>query len=251
MTQVKQEALIRTMIVDDEFRSRSSLRILLGHHFPQVAVIGEAETVTDAIAMAQELVPDLVFLDILLPDGSGFDFLEVVGHLQLQVVMMSAFPEHSLRAFQYAAVHYLLKPIDLRDLQAAIDRVAPKIQQVGTRPSSNHLDTGNLALPTLEGFKMVMLQEIVYAEADGNYTTFHFLDGTKFMVTNSIGHYEAFLVDKGFYRIHHKFLVNLRHVKTYQRGRGGSVALANGKTLEVSVRKRDGFLEALGVSGHQ
>lgn len=247
MAQMKSDPVIRTLIVDDEFRSRSSLRILLGHHFPQVTIVGEAETVTDAIALSQSLQPDLVFLDILLPDGSGFDFLEVAGHPQLHVVMMSAFPEHSLRAFQYAAVHYLLKPIDLRDLQNAIDRVAARVLPAAGRPASVAGASGNLPLLSLEGFRMVALQDIICAEADGNYTTFHFVNRDKFTVTNSVGHYEALLVDKGFYRIHHKYLVNLQHVRAYHRGRGGSVDLTNGKSVEVSVRKRDGFLEAMGI----
>jgi two-component system, LytTR family, response regulator len=247
MTQVKNESLLRTLIVDDEFRSRSSLRILLGHHFPQVQVIGEAETVTDAIHKAQTLLPDLVFLDIMLPDGSAFDFLEVVGGLPFQVIMVSAFPEYSLRAFQYAAVHYLLKPIDLRHLEAAIDRVAAKQLPANASATATPFSSGNLALPTMEGFKLVALQEIVHAEADGNYTIFHFLTNPKLMVTHSIGHYEEQLADKGFYRLHHKYLVNLQHVKGYHRGRGGFVDLANGKSIEVSARKRDGFLEQLGM----
>jgi len=245
MKSPKIELPLRTLLVDDEYRSRSSLRILLGHHFPNVVVVGEAETVAEGVQLLQSLRPDLVFLDVMLPDGSGFDFLELVKHLSTKVVIVSAFAEYSLRAFQYEAVHYLLKPFDLRDLQAAVARVAAGMQEA-PRSDTSPLQGDRLALTTLEGFRLVTLDEIVYAEADGNYTTFHFADRSTFVVSNPVGYYEELLADKSFCRVHHAHLVNLRHIKAYHRGRGGWIELSNEKSVEVSVRKRDAFLARLG-----
>lgn len=239
------EKPLRTVIVDDEFRSRSSLRILLTHHFPQVEIVAEAETVADGIAQVRAHQPDLLFLDIMLPDGSAFDLLDVLIPMTMQVIIVSAFPEHSVRAFKYATVHYLLKPIDLRDLQEAIHRVTARHPPSDSHPSHAH-GTATIALPTLEGFKMVPLKDIAFCEADGNYTRFHFIQDTTFLVSNTLGYYEALLADSHFCRVHHRFLVHLPHVLAYHRGRGGWLEMPNGKTVEVSARKRDAFLERLG-----
>jgi two-component system, LytTR family, response regulator len=246
MSNAKTEKPIRTLIVDDEFRSRSSLRILLGHHFPWVEIVGEGETVAEGIVLAQNLRPELLFLDIMLPDGSAFDLLDVLGGMQLKVIIVSAFPEHSVRAFKYATVHYLLKPIDLRDLQEAVQRV---MVQSSAEDGANAVPVApleSIALPTLEGFKLVPIADIAYCEADSNYTVFHFANGNTFMVSNNLGYYEEMLADQAFFRVHHRFLVHLLHIKAYHRGRGGWVEMANGKSVEVSARKRDSFLAKLG-----
>lgn len=243
MNPKKLDPPIRTLIVDDEFRSRSSLRILLSHHFPHVEVVGESETVAAAITAAASLQPDLVFLDIELPDGSAFDFLEVHTGAPFKVVIVSAHPEHSVRAFKYATLHYLLKPLDLGDLKEAIHRATAPANPLPARTALGGEE--RIALPSLEGFKVVALSDIVYCEADSNYTVFHFGDKSAFTVSNTLGYYEELLADKPFYRVHNKFLVHFQHIQAYHRGRGGWVEMSNGKSVEVSARKKDGFLEHL------
>lgn len=243
MNQLESNHSIRAIIVDDEFRSRASLRLLLSHHFQQVEIAGEAETVAEGIVQIKSQLPDLVFLDIMLPDGSAFDLLDVLAQPQLKVIIISAFPEHSIRAFKYAALHYLLKPIDLRDLKDAMMRVigVPATTPVSIpKPGVN-----DLVLPTLEGFKVVPIAEIVVCEANANYTTFHFRDGSTFTASYNLGHYEGLLSGEDFLRVHNKFLIHLMHVKAYHKGRGGSVEMSNGKIVEVSARKRESFLMRL------
>lgn len=235
---------IRTLLVDDEFRSRSSLRMLLQHHFPQVEVVGEGQTVAESLSLVQTLQPELLLLDIMLPDGSAFDLLDLLDDLPLKVIIISAFPEHSVRAFRYATLHYLVKPIDLRDLGDALARVTTSPWE--PKPSAAPTVTDSIALPTLEGFKLVRLQEIAYLEADSNYTIFHFANGSHYLASHPLGYYESLLTDKHFYRVHHRFIVHLQQIKAYHRGRGGWVEMANGKSVEVSARKRDGFLATLG-----
>lgn len=239
------EPSLRAIIVDDEFRSRSSLRILLDHHFPQVGIVGEAESVAAAVNITKEKQPELVFLDIELPDGSAFDYLELVADRQIKVIVVSAHPQHSVRAFRYATVHYLLKPIELGDLREAIARVSKSSAREAAKAVANPRVTDSIALPSIEGFKMASIQDIVYLEADSNYTIFHFRDKSSYVVSNTLGYYEDLLADKPFYRVHHKFLIHFAHITAYHRGRGGWAEMSNGTQVEVSSRKRDGFLQKL------
>ncbi|MBP6638699.1 MAG: response regulator transcription factor [Bacteroidia bacterium] len=237
------EKHIRTLIVDDEAPSRSALRILLQRHFPQILILDEAETVTEGIGKAEALHPDLVFLDMELPDGNAFVFLDSLAHMHLQVVIVSAHSAHALRAFKYATLHYLLKPVELRDLQEAVARVEKQLN-AGV-PVIPPIPRDSIALPSLEGFKVVAIRDIIYCEADSNYTIFHLVEIGKYTVANTLGSYETSLSDKPFFRIHDKYLVNLQHIKAYHKGRGGSVEMSNKKELDVSTRKRDAFLAKL------
>ncbi|MFN8393999.1 MAG: LytTR family DNA-binding domain-containing protein [Bacteroidia bacterium] len=238
MFQETAEPKITTLIIDDEFRSRASLRMVLEHNFPQIEVVAEAASVAEGISMAREHKPMLVFLDIMLPDGSAFDFLDILNDPQLKVVVISAFPEHSVRAFRYAVAHYLVKPIDIRDLRTAISRVSlPASPDASRTASTGHNIGESVALHSVDGFKLVQLPEIVYCEADSNYTIFHFVNGTTFMVASTLGYYEELFADKAFYRVHNKFLVNLQHIKGYHRGRGGWIEMANGKAVEVQLQE--------------
>jgi two-component system LytT family response regulator len=198
--------------------------------------------------MTRRLCPELIFLDVELPDGSAFDFLELSVGVPLKVIIISAHAAHSLRAFKYATTHYLLKPIELGDLKEAISRVmgpAPSEKPAHVAATASARPGELIALPTLEGFKMVSIHDIVYLQAESNYTEFYFQDGAKFLVSNTLGYYETLLGDKPFYRVHNKSLVHFAHIVGYHKGRGGWVEMSNGDSVEVSVRRRDGFLGKL------
>lgn len=244
---------IRSLLVDDEEKSRRALETLLLRYCPGVEVSGQAGSVDEAIALIDDLKPDLVFLDVMMPDGNGFDVLERCREKSFGVIFISAFEQHAIRAFQFAALHYLLKPLNFMDLQAAVDRFRtpqehlPRQRQLFEIASSTYRSSRpeSIALHALNGFSVVKISDILRCEADASYTRIVFTEAKPFMASRSLSYFEELLTDLTFVRIHHKHLVNLRHVKRYNKGRGGYVEMSNGHEVEVSARKKDEFLMAM------
>jgi len=243
---------IRTILVDDEQKSILTLRKLLEKYCPQVYIEGVAHNVCDAIKLIDEKNPELVFLDISMPDGEGFEVIEKVQCRTFEVIFTTAHNQYAVKAFEMSALHYLLKPIDDIELQNAIERyeklTAPllgideKIEVlkdvIGNVPE-------RLILPTLEGFSIVNIKEIIRCEADNNYTLFCLTNSRELVVSKTLSTFEKILDDLSFCRIHHKHLVNLRHVKQYVKGRGGYIMLEDGTYLNVSEAKKTEFLNKM------
>jgi len=243
--------MIRTLLIDDEEKSIRSLSTLLTRYCPEVEVVGEAGSAARGVELIRELKPDLVFTDILMPDGTGFDVLERCGEQNFGVIFVTAFEEHALRAFRFSALHYLLKPVNFQELQAAVER----FQKTGERSAGSAQERIEIArktygaaaperivLPALDGFSVVRMADIVRCEADSNYTKVIFTNGKSFLASRSLSHFEELLAGLYFARTHHKHLVNLAHVKRYIKGRGGYVEMADGTSVEVSARKKEEFL---------
>ena len=246
---------MRTILVDDEEKSVRALSTLLQRYCPEVEIIGEAGSATRAVEIIEEMKPELVFLDILMPDGTGFDVLEKCRDRSFDVIFVTAFEEHSLRAFQFSALHYLLKPLNFQDLQAAVKRFRGKISREEeterdhridiARKAFNHKTSENIVLSSIDGFTVVKIGEIIRCEADSNYTKVYFTNGKTFLASRNLSHFEDLLSGLFFVRAHHKHLVNLAHVKRYIKGRGGFVEMADGVQIEVSARKKDEFMEQM------
>jgi two-component system LytT family response regulator len=239
----------KAILIDDEERSRQTLRGLLTRYCPEVTVIGEADSVTQAREVLAKESPDVVFLDIQLPDGSGMDLLEQLPVRNFDVVFTTAYNEYSLKAFQYAALHYLLKPISHTQLRDAVSR----LRRPATEPDErfrvmqeqlNETRT-SIVLASLDGFSVVEIDTVIRCEADSNYTRLFFTKEKPFVASRNLSHFEDLLNDAGFVRIHNKHLVNVKHVRQYHRGRGGFIEMTDGSQVEVSVRKKDEFLETL------
>lgn len=246
--------MIRALIIDDEPDGRDILQAILAEHFPSVQVVDTAESVATAITAIEKQQPDLVFLDIRLPDGTGFDVLSRLSRINFEVIFVTAHDEYAIRAFQFAAYAYLLKPVRISELRTAIERYTRHHAQIhstadqrmkilvehfGRTPKTIR----KLILENLDGFEVVQLPEILYVHGSANYSTFHLQDGRKIMVSKTLKNYDGLLEDHGFYRIHKSYLLNLMHVVSYQRRDGGTVEVSNGDQLPVSRRKRQGFLE--------
>ncbi|MBT8191449.1 MAG: LytTR family DNA-binding domain-containing protein [Bacteroidia bacterium] len=239
---------IRTVIIDDEVSFINTLEILLQKH-PEFKIIGKARSATEAIHVIKETAPDLVFLDVQLGDGNGFDVLKAIENPDhLDVVFVTAFDEYAVEAFRFSAVDYLLKPVIYDDLVSALDRVKQSIQ---SRLSINRLEIllANLKLTDNTKKKIVLreadthhiidLDDIMWCMAEGSYTSFHLVDDRTIVVSKNLKEYEEILSSNGFYRIHRSYVVNLNKVLRLEKAEGGVLHLQGNHQLPVSTRKRE------------
>lgn len=241
---------IRTILVDDEKSSLVILEKLLQKHVPEIDIISTAQSVEQAIEEIDKHKPDLVFLDISMPDGDGFEVLERVQHKDFGVIFITAYDQYAIKAFEYAALHYILKPVEPEELKIAVERYKETsneelIKKISALSTNIKEKPSKLILPTSSGLHIIDLEEIIRCESSNNYTTFYLTTGKKIMVSKSIQNYENMLKDSHFCRIHNKHIVNLKFIKKYVRGRGGYVVLSNGEQIEVSEGRKKKFLEKL------
>ena len=244
--------MIKTMLVDDEPRGLSALRRLLELNCPEVKIVGECQDTRSAVEAISALEPELVFLDIAMPDKNGFDLLNELSPVHFEVIFVTAHNEYTIQAFKYSAVDYLLKPVEedllIEAVRRAGQRIAGKasVHQVETFLYNLHNVQNpaemKLCIPDMKGFRVVQLSDVVYCESESSYTIFYLLNGQRITASKSIMEYELLLDHSGFCRIHKSFLVNLHHIKEYIRGEGGSVLLTNDQAIEVSRRKKEVFM---------
>lgn len=246
------ETNCKAFIVEDEKRNINVLKNLLKLHCPMVNVIGEAGNVDDAVMALSINQPDIVFMDIELGDSVSFEILDRLSNRNFSLIFITAFNHYAIRAFKYAAIDYLMKPVNHRELIEAVDR---SINDKQKKDNSARIDLllkailepkskiQKLALPTLEGLIFIDTNDIVKLEADGSYTIFHFLKKNTLMVSKPIKEYEEFLEEENFMRVHHSFIINLNQIKKYVRGSGGHVIMNDDSLVDVSVRKKEDFLK--------
>jgi two-component system, LytTR family, response regulator len=243
--------IMRAIIVDDEIKNRKLLRSLLEQFCPQVTIEGEAGSAAEAAAVIQQTRPDLIFLDIEMPYGNAFDLLDQLMPVDFEIIFITAFDEYTLKAIKYSALDYLLKPVNIEELQEAVQKASQKIHRRTINQQLLHLlqnmgpgsKLSKIALPTQEGFVFAAIQDIVRLEAKGNYTHIFTSDRQHHVSSKTIQQYEKILPEKLFFRIHNSYIINLNFVKRYHRGRGGEVEMSDGTILEVAVRRKDAFLD--------
>ena len=247
--------MIRTILVDDEPRGLNTLKKLLQEYCPDLKIVAECGDAASAKEKIELLEPQLVFLDISLPEKSSFDLLAELDKIDFEIIFVTAHHQYTLQAFHYSAVDYLVKPID-EDLLA--DAVKRAVKRITASSINNNITTllhniqkpaqaqdMKLCIPSLKGFQVVELKDMLYCEASGSYTNIYFADKSNICSAKPIYEYEELLSDAGFVRIHKSYLVNLSHIAEYIRGEGGSVMLSNGKEIEVSRRKKEFFLSKM------
>ena len=243
---------MKAILVDDEPDGIRTLQTLLSWHCPQVNVVGSFQNARVASEQIALLKPDVVFLDIQMPGMSGLEMLSEMPVRDFESVFVTAYNEYMLQALQYSAADYLLKPVDEDRLVEAVQRVEKKLKDSRREERNAALlhnigKAGNpsemrLCLPTVKGFSVLKLEEIIFCEAERSYTVFYLDGGKTITVSKPLSDYDALLSDTFFLRVHKSFLVNLLHVREYQRGEGGVVVMSNGTEIEVSRRKKDEFL---------
>jgi two-component system LytT family response regulator len=243
---------MKAILVDDEPDGIRTLQKLLQLHCPQVKVVDTCSNAAIAKQQIMEIEPDVVFLDIQMPGKTGLDLVAELSSKDFEVIFVTAHNEYLLQALQYSAADYLLKPVDEDRLIEAVKRVESRLEAGKKEEHLNALlynlsKTGSpsemrLCLPTLKGFIILKLDEIIYCEAERSYTVFHLTGNRTVTVSKPLVEYEQLLNDTSFLRIHKSFLINLHHVTEYHRGEGGMVIMSNNSEIEVSRRKKEQFL---------
>lgn len=236
---------MRALIVEDKAYIRKGLISLLNLIDAQIEVIGECESVKDSVVVAKACNPDLIFLDINLTDGTAFDFLEQTESLNFKVIFITAYEEYALQALKFGAVDYLLKPVDVDELEAAIKKIVKlpvkeQKQQINTVKQLWNNEGSKLILSLQDSFQVIDLNELMFCESDNGYTSFYSSDGKKYMVSKTLKEFEDRLLLANFTRPHQSFMVNLKFIDKYEKS--GAIFLKNGKKIPVSSRKKESFL---------
>lgn len=253
-----EEHPLKAIIVDDEPHARENLKMLVNEFCPNVEVMALAENADKAERLVDELNPDLVFLDIMMPGRNGFGFLQKIEQRDFEVVFTTAHGEHALRAFQEGALHYLEKPINVDELMEAVKRVARRrASEADSAPSkdaslSEFLEQfqsggkGKTAIATSDGLVFVDNDEIIRLEAQDQYTSIYLTEGRKMLSSRNIKNFEDKLNDKVFFRLHRSHIINMvHHLREFRRTDGGIVLLSDGTEIPVSRRKLPLFMERI------
>lgn len=244
---------MRVVIVEDEPHSRMSLENLLRDYCSDTEVVGWSDNIADGVREINQKRPDLIFLDIEMPGGNGFELLEQCVELDFEVIFTTAFEHYALKAIKFSALDYLLKPIDIDELKESVRKVMQKkvratenlkLFTLLQNLSKSEADQ-TIALATSEGLEFIRVSDIYYCQAEGSYTHFHLKAG-KLLVSKNLKEYENLLADYGFFRVHNSFLVNLSEVARYVKGDGGYLVMNNGDTVGLSGRRKDEFIRLFG-----
>jgi two-component system, LytTR family, response regulator len=243
---------IPIVIVDDEPGSIITLETLLREYCPEVHVAGSAANAEEAKALIEKYRPALVFLDIEMPFANGFDLLDQMNPVNFDVIFVTAFNNYALKAFKYAALDYLLKPVNIEELKESVKRAIRVLPQTGQQNkrvealldniefSSEH--PVKITVPTGNTYEVVPLETILYIEASGNFSILVFEKGNRLMASRRLKEFEEVLPETMFVRVHHSYIINLSKIRKYQKGRSGVIELVNGEKVEVSARKKNELL---------
>lgn len=246
--------MMRIVIIDDEIQACNALKNMIGFYCREVEIVGMAHGVADGISLIKESNPDLVLLDIQMPDGLGFEVLKAFREPRFRVVFVTAYEQYAIRAIRFAAFDYLLKPVNPDELANAVTRAEANLMQrqyetrvqmmaeAATIPSP---PMKRLVLNTAESVYVAWIDDIVRCEADQNYTHFYFGSRDRIIVSRTLKEFDEILSDCGFFRVHQSHLINLAWVDRYDKGCGGMAVLKNKIKVPVSTRKKEMFIDAL------
>lgn len=247
--------MLKTIIIDDEPNARQLIANVLELYCEQVDLIGQAENVKSGIKLIHELKPDLVLLDIQMPDGTGFDLLKQIGEIDFNFIFITAYEQYAIKAIKLSALDYILKPINTNELIESIEKAQlSQINQfeIKTKLNNYHnninLQNSNkrITLNTTDSVYSIKIKDIIYCKSDKNYTDIYFRETKKLLISKTLKDFELLLTDFGFFRVHQSFLVNMNYVSHYEKdGLGGNAILENNTKIPVSSRKREGFLKFL------
>lgn len=246
------------VLVDDEPSNTELLSHFISKYCPSITIIGQAKTKEDAITIIPELSPDIVFMDIVLDEGTGFDVLEAIDTTNLQVIFVTAFDEFAIKAFRYNAVDFVLKPIEIEALIVAVNNAAERLeknQYIGDKSinalieamSSDKLNQDFIAIPSIEKIEFIKTNTIIYCKSDGKYTEFYLCNEKKIVSSKNLGEYESLLDDQIFFRIHNSYIVNLNFVKNINKAAGNYIELSGEITLPIAKRRQDSLHKFLKI----
>lgn len=246
---------ISAIIVDDERNNCENLKELLTLYCSEIEIVAIAHSASEGIETISKLKPQLVFLDIQMQGGSGFDLLEQIKPVSFEVIFVTAFDQYAIRAIRFCAIDYLLKPVDILELQAAVQRATQKIRQrdpnlamttllANRKTPSNDL---KIALPTAERILFVLVSEIIRCLGENNYTTVFLKNGTSVLVSKTLKEYEELLTDKGFLRVHQSHLINAAYIRSFEKHDGGYLKMTDGASVPISRQRKPQVLQQLKI----
>lgn len=244
---------LKAILVDDEHDSREILANYLNKYCGDVILLEKCDAIKPALEAIDRHQPDIVFLDIEMPYGTGFDLLDQVKNINFETIFVTAYDNYAIQAMNRSAAYYLLKPIDIDELVLAVEKIKKeretddyvahaKILLENLRTQSS--GSSKVMLPTMEGFEIVKANDIIYCQAEDNFTKFHLADRRTLLICRTLKYFEDTLAGKQFIRIHRSHMINIDYVIRYAKGKGGYVTLENGVDLEVSAKKKTDFLQA-------
>jgi two-component system LytT family response regulator len=244
--------MLRTIIIDDDQNTREILANIINSYCPNVSVVANAWDVKSGVASIIEHEPDLILLDIKMPDGSGFDLIKHFDKPDFKIIIISGYIEYAIKGYKFGAIDYVLKPFDIEQLISAINkaddlvRFEEKLRFKALADNLNILSkVQKIILKTSEHIHLINISDIVRIVADGNYCTFFINDGRKILVSRPIREYEKLLIDKGFHRIHKTHIININKVNYFDKTEGGDVVMNDGSKVPVSSRKKEELLALL------
>lgn len=244
---------MKTLILEDEAHNQAYLQLTLSQHCPNVQVIAQAQQINEALDLYQQKQPELILLDIELPDGTGFDFLEKLPQPWPKIIFITAYDHYALQAIRYSAIDYLLKPIRVQDLVAAVQKATTRLHmeqeyallQLLLQSRREAPSQKRIALPTAERIELIPVAEIIRCMAENNYTHFFIREQTPILVSKNLGEFEEMLQEYGFLRTHQSHLVNVQEVKSWEKSDGGYLLMKDGSRVDVSRSRREKVLQRL------
>lgn len=244
----------KAIIIDDEAKGRLALRQKLADYCPEIEVVAEADNGPEGIFLIEHHHPQVIFLDIEMPRMNGFDMLNEIEDKNFHIIFTTAYDQYAIKAIRFAAFDYLLKPVDIDELRAAVAKietakntqVKKQVELLRQNMQQPKVQLHKLAIPAMDGLFFYDINEVVHLEANSNYTNIYFSNKTKMVASKTLKEFEELLPGEIFFRTHHSHIINLNYVKRYIKGDGGQIELQNGNYVDVSRRKKDEFLAIMG-----
>ncbi len=246
--------MLTAIIIDDESSSRNALRQKLVNHCPEVNIIAECENGEQGIISIETNHPDIIFLDVEMPRMNGFTMLQQLSEHDFEIIFITAYDHYAIKAIRFSALDYLMKPVEINDLKSAVEKAALKRKkQSGNRQletllhnlTNNKKEQHRIAIPSMEGLQFVETADIIYLEAQSNYSNFCLTGNKKITVSKTLKDFEELLPQNIFIRIHHSYIININQIDKYIKGEGGQVLMKNGILLDVARRKKEEFMKAI------
>jgi len=246
--------MLRAVIIDDIEAIRKKNTAIIKASCPNVTVIGQAESVESGVKLIQQLSPDLVFLDVEMPDGTGFDLLQKLKPIQFKVIFITGYEDFAIRAFRFSAIDYLLKPLNADELVEAVKKASDSLGNDVVEMKLNNLfanlerpkNLQKLVLKTADKIYSVNIQDVVNCESDKNYTTFNFINAPKLIVSTNLKEYETLLAPYNFFRTHQSHLINMAYFDHFIKTDGGNtIVMKNKLTVPLAIRKKEEFMVLL------
>lgn len=248
--------MLRAIVIDDIEAIRKKNSTIIKSSCQNITIIGQADSVESGIKLIKQLSPDIVFLDVEMPDGTGFDLLQKLSPITFKVIFVTGYEDFAIKAFRFSAIDYLLKPLDTNELIEAVKKAEDSMSKEVFDMKLNNLFTNlerpknlqKLILKTADKIYSVNVQDIVNCESDKNYTTFNFINAPKLVVSTNLKEYEILLTPFNFFRTHQSHLINMSYFDHFIKTDGGNtIVMKNKTTIPLSVRKKEEFLQLLDV----